>query len=136
MKHTESCVASIGHFDNHTCWQVQCPRIYNHTTTQPHNQTCWYVRCLRITDKDKDKKHTLASTISKNRALSAEKHFLPPYISFTIQKFQLTKKHLTWRTELIKLLIFVCHHRKDNSAHKGGIILILSNHKRNPILNI
>jgi len=21
MKHTESCVASIGHFDNHTCWQ-------------------------------------------------------------------------------------------------------------------
>ena len=22
MKHTESCVASIGHFDNHTCWQV------------------------------------------------------------------------------------------------------------------
>ena len=39
MKHTESCVASIGHFDNHTCWQVQCLRVYNHTTTQPHNHT-------------------------------------------------------------------------------------------------
>ena len=42
--------------------------------------------------RQRQKTHMLASTMSKNRALSSEKHFLPPYISFTIQKFQLTKK--------------------------------------------